>query len=95
MEKAVEIDPQALESWKQLYSRWSKVHSRARKARFDANIALLKCAYGVGPPPTRTQLIRVKRMEDDAEMLRVNMDAKVLSMSGVEWIEDAQARLTG
>ena len=76
----MEIDPQALESWKQLYSRWSKVHSRARKARFDANIALLKCAYGVGPPPTRTQLIRVKRLEDDAEMLRVNMDAKVLSM---------------
>lgn len=94
MEKAVEIDPQALESWKQLYSRWSKVHSRARKARFDANIALLKCAYGVGPPPTRTQLIRAKRLEDDAEMLRLNMDETILWMSGVEWTEDVHAGLT-
>lgn len=76
----MEIDPQAFEAWKQLYSRWSKVHNRARKARFDANIALLKCAYGVGPPPTRTQLIRAKRLEDDAEMLRLDMDATILSL---------------
>ena len=88
----MEIDPQAFEAWKQLYSRWSRVHSRARKARFDANIALLKCAYGVGPPPTRTQLIRAKRLEDDAEMLRLSMDEKILSMSGVEWTEDVRTR---
>lgn len=90
----MEIDPQAFETWKQLYSRWSTVHGRARKARFDANIALLKCAYGVGPPPTRRQLVRVKRLEDDAEMLRLQMDAKVLSMSGAKWIKDVQAGLT-
>lgn len=80
MEKAVEFDPKVFETWKQLYSRWSTVHNRARKARFDANIALLKCAYGVGPPPTRRQLVRAKRLEDDAEMLRLEMDAKILSL---------------
>jgi len=89
----VEID-QALESWKQLYSRWSKVHNRARKARFDANIALLKCAYGVGPPPTRAQLIRVKHLEDHADMLRLNMDETILWMSPVGRIEHVQTRLT-
>ena len=66
-----------------------------RKARFDANIALLKCAYGVGPPPTRTQLIRVKRLEDDAEKLRLNMDETILWISGVWRVEDVQARLKG
>lgn len=89
----MEIDPQTFETWKQLYSRWNRARGRALKARFDANIALLNCAYGVGPPPTRTQLIRAKRLEDDAEMLRLSMDEKIFSMSGVEWTEDGQTRL--
>jgi len=91
----VEIDPQFLESWKQWYSRWSKAHSRACKARSDANIALLKCASGVGPPPTRARLIRVKLLEDNAEMLRLRMDETVLWMAGVGRLEHVQVRRTG
>ena len=83
MEKAVEIDHETLKNWKQLYSRWSRALGRARKARFDANIALLNCAYGVGLPPTRTQLARARRLEDDAEILRLEMDATIFSMFGI------------
>jgi hypothetical protein len=53
----VEIDRQAFETWKQLYSCWSRVRGRALKARFEVNVALLKCAHGAGPPPTRKRLI--------------------------------------
>lgn len=78
------IDHEALEKWKQIYSRWGRALGRARKARFDANIALLNCAYGVGRPPTQRQINRVRRLEHDAEMLRLEMDATIFSMFGTD-----------
>jgi hypothetical protein len=66
----------------QLYSRWSAARGRAAKARFEVIMALVSCACGGGQPPTRTQLDRVRRLEHDAETLRLTLDAAIFDMSG-------------
>jgi hypothetical protein len=80
MEKAVEIDLKAFETWKQLYARWHEANQLARKARGEATVALMKCAYRKGAPPRLRELDNVSKLENAAEWLRLEMDAQILSM---------------
>ena len=82
MENAMDIDPQALETWKSLYLLWYAADKRARKARDHATLALMKRAHGRGTPPTADQVARIRRFENDAEWLRIQMDATIFSMVG-------------
>lgn len=76
----MEIDAQALEVWKNLYLLWHAADRRARKARDHATLALMKRAHGRGAPPTADQVARVRRFENDAEWMRIQMDAKIFSL---------------
>ena len=80
MEKAVEIDPQVLETWKELYLRWNKADQRARKGRSETTVALIECLFGVGVPPTVTRMDRVRKLQYAADWLRCEMDTKIISL---------------
>lgn len=76
----MEVDPQVFETWKKLYLRWNKADRCARKARSETTVALIKCLFGAGIPPTVTRLDRLRQLEYAAERLRSEMDAKILSL---------------
>ena len=80
MEHAMEVDPQVFETWKKLYLRWNKADRCARKARSETTVALIKCLFGAGIPPTVTRLDRLRKLEYTADWLRSEMDAKILSL---------------
>ncbi|MDR6453875.1 hypothetical protein [Variovorax paradoxus] len=80
----MEVDPQVFETWKKLYMRWGKADRSARKARSETTVALIKCLFGTGIPPTVTQLDRTRELECTADRLRSEMDAKILSLLPLE-----------
>ena len=84
MEHAMEVDPQVFETWKKLYMRWGKADRCARKARSETKVALIKCLFGMGIPPTVTRLDRTRKLEYTADRLRSEMDTKILSLLPLE-----------
>ena len=76
----MEVDPQVFETWKKLYMCWCKADRCARKARSETTVALIKCLFGAGIPPTVTRLNRLRKLEYTAERLRSEMDTKILCL---------------